>query len=53
MMMMMMMMTIFKSETKNNTTLFLVELLAVKLAPFILRHPVQGFVHMCMVVMCW
>ena len=32
--------TIFKSETKKNTTLLLVELLAVTWAPYILEHTI-------------
>ena len=35
------MMIIFKSETKNNTTLLLVELLGVTWGPCIFRHPIS------------
>ena len=32
--------TIFESETKNNTTLLVVELLAVTWVPWLLKHPI-------------
>ena len=37
--------TIFKYEIKKNTILLLVELLAVRRVPYILRHPIYIYIY--------